>query len=150
MEIARANVEDAEEILAVQKLAYTEEAKLYDGFQIPPLLETLNQLRAKFKTHVFLQATAAGKIVGSIRVLQKDGTCEVSRLMVHPDYQNRGVATKLLLEAENVFPSCRRFELFTGDKSVKNIYLYQKLGYKIFKSEKPQGNVTLVFLEKLR
>jgi ribosomal protein S18 acetylase RimI-like enzyme len=70
--------------------------------------------------------------------------------MVHPDCQNRGIGTKLLLEAERVFPSCRRLELFTGDRSVKNIHLYKKLGYRVFKSEKPEGNVNLVFLEKQR
>jgi ribosomal protein S18 acetylase RimI-like enzyme len=150
VKIGRADIEDAEEILALQRLAYSQEAKLYDNFQIPPLVESLNQLRAKFKTHVFLKATIDGKMVGSVRVLHKEGTCEVGRLMVHPDYQDKGVGSKLLLEAELVSPTCTRFELFTGDKSVKSIYLYEKLGYKIFKSEKPEGNVTLVFLEKLR
>jgi ribosomal protein S18 acetylase RimI-like enzyme len=150
VEIARANVKDAEEILSLQKLAYREEAKLYDDFQIPPLVESLNQLKANFETHVFLKATVDGKIVGSVRVLQNGGTCEVARLMVHPDCQNRGIGTKLLLEAERVFPSCRRLELFTGDRSAKNVHLYKKLGYRVFKSEKPEGNVNLVFLEKRR
>ena len=150
VEIARANVKDAEEILLLQKLAYRQQAKLYNDFQIPPLLESLNQVKANFETHVFLKATFDGKIVGSVRVLQNGDTCEVGRLMVHPDCQDRGIGTKLLLEAERVFPSCRRFELFTGERSVKNIYLYKKLGYRVFKSAKPEGNVNLIFLEKQR
>ena len=150
VEIARANVKDAEEILSLQMLAYRQEAKLYDDFQIPPLVESLNRLKAKFETHVFLKATVNGKIIGSVRVQQKGDTCEVARLMVHPDYQNRGIGTKLLLGAERVFPSCRRLELFTGDRSAKNVHLYMKLGYRVFKSEKPEGNVNLVFLEKQR
>ena len=150
VEIARANVKDAEEILSLQKLAYGKEAKLYDEFQIPPLVESLSQLKANFETYVFLKATVNGKIVGSVRVLRNDSTCEVARLMVHPDCQNRGIGTKLLLEAERVFPTCRRLVLFTGDRSVKNIHLYKKLGYRVFKSEKPKGNVNLVFLEKQR
>jgi len=150
VEIARADLKDAEEILSLQKLAYRQEAKLYDDFQIPPLVESLNQLKANFETHVFLKATVDGKIVGSVRLLQDGDTCEVARLMVYPDCQNRGIGTKLLLEAERVFPSCHRLELFTGDRSVKNIHLYKKLGYRLFKSEKPEGNVNLVFLEKQR
>jgi len=144
-----ANFEDAEEILALQKLAYKSEAKLHGDFQIPPLVENIDELRDKFKTHLFLKATADGKIVGSVRVLQKDNTCHVGRLMVHPDFQNRGIATKLLMEIEEMF-RCGRFELFTGEKSVKAIHLYEKLGYKRFKAEKPAGNVTLIFLEKTR
>jgi ribosomal protein S18 acetylase RimI-like enzyme len=147
--IQAANIEDAKEILALQKLAYKSEAKLHGDFQIPPLVESLDELKDRFKTHVFLKVTADGKIVGSVRVLQKDNTCYVGRLMVHPDFQNRGIATKLLMEIERMF-SCNRFELFTGEKSVKTIRLYEKLGYKRFKVEKPAANVTLVFLKKMR
>ena len=150
MEIEHASLEDAKEILSLQKLAYQIQAKIYDDFQIPPLLETLEQLQVKFKTHIFLKATVDGKIVGSVRVLQQDGTCHIGRLMVHPDYQNQGIATKLLLEIERMFPSCGRFELFTGGKSVRNIHLYEKLGYRVFKTDRPEGNVNLVFLEKTR
>lgn len=149
MHIQTANIEDAEEILALQKLAYKSEAKLHGDFQIPPLVETVNELRDKFKTHVFLKVTANGKIIGSVRVLQRDNTCHIGRLMVHSDFQNRGIATKLLMEIESIF-SCGRLELFTGEKSVKAIHLYEKLGYKRFKLEKPEANVTLVFLEKTR
>jgi ribosomal protein S18 acetylase RimI-like enzyme len=96
-------------------LAYRSEAKLHGDFQIPPLVETINELKDKFKTHVLLKATDDGKIIGSVRVLQKDNTCHIGRLMVHPDFQNRGIATKLLMEIEKTF-SCSRFELFTGEE----------------------------------
>ena len=91
-----------------------------------------------------------GKIIGSVRVLAQDGTCCVGRLMVHLDFQNRGVGSKLLLEAEHIFPSCARFELFTGNKSVRNIRLYDKLGYKRFKTETITDDFKLVFLEKVK
>ncbi len=149
MKIQMANISDAKEILSLQKLAYKSEAKLHDDFQIPPLIETLDELKDKFQTHVFLKATDEGKIIGSVRVLQKENTGYVGRLMVHPDFQNRGIATKLLLEIEKCF-SCVRFELFTGNKSLKTIRLYEKLGYVRFKEETPVDNVTLVFLEKKR
>ncbi len=149
MRIQKANVNDAEEILCLQKLAYKSEAKLHGDFQIPPLVETLEELRDKFQTHVFLKATFEGKIIGSVRVFQKDNTGYIGRLMVHPDFQNRGIATKLLLEIEKSF-SCVRFELFTGSKSIKAIFLYEKLGYVPFKEETPSDYVTLVFLEKKR
>ena len=148
MEIVRANVEDAQEILSLQKIAYRGEAKLYDDFQIPPLIETLDEVKGKFQNYVFLKTLICGKIVGSVRFLHKDGTCYIGRLMVHPDFQNRGIATNLLKEIERVC-SFGRFELFTGDKSIGNIHLYEKLGYKKIKVETPTNNVTLVFFEKV-
>ena len=147
--IEKATIGDAEKIVSLQKLAYQSEAKLHGDFQIPPLVETLDEWKETFKTHlVVLKATFDGKIIGSVRVLAKKGTCYVGRLMTHPDFQNRGVGTKLLLEVERRFPSCSRFELFTGSKSIKNIQLYEKLGYKKFKTKAVGDDAKLVFLEK--
>jgi ribosomal protein S18 acetylase RimI-like enzyme len=150
VDISRARLDDLQEILAIQRLAYRQEAKLYDDYQIPPLTETLEDLKDKFASHTFLKATADGKIIGTVRVLQEGNTCHVGRLAVHPDFQNRGVAAKLLMEVERTFPACGRFELFTGDRSVRSIRLYEKLGYKRFKTERPANNVNLVYLEKTR
>jgi hypothetical protein len=51
-------------------------------------------------------------------------------------------------EIENCFHDSKRYELFTGSKSIKNIYFYKKLGYNIFKTEKLNNQVDLVYLEK--
>jgi len=86
--------------------------------------------------------------VGSVRAEAIGGTCHIGRLIVSPDYQNQGIGTKLMLEIENIFRDSLRYELFTGEKSKKNIYLYQKLSYRIFKSESLSDNVNIVYLEK--
>lgn len=150
VEVTSASVEDAAELLQLQKLAYQKESQLYGGYQIPPLVETLEQLKEVFKTHAFFKVTIDGKIIGSVRVLEENGTCHIGRLMVHPSFQKRGIGTQLLLEVEHKFALCRRFELFTGDRSVGNIRLYEKLGYKRVKEGMQAGNVKLVYLEKTR
>jgi len=86
--------------------------------------------------------------VGSVRAETKNGTCFIGRLVVSPDFQNQGIGASLLMEIEKKFNDSIRYELFTGDKSEKNIYLYQKLGYRVFKSEKQSANVNIVYLEK--
>jgi len=148
--VENADPEDSPQILSIQKLAYQDEAKIYDDFQIPPLLETLQELKSEFNSHAILKATQKGKIVGSVRVQQNSDVCHISRLAVHPEFQNRGIATQLLQRVEELFPSCCRFELFTGEKSLKNIRLYQKLGYEIYAKDQPPGNVTLVYMAKNR
>jgi ribosomal protein S18 acetylase RimI-like enzyme len=149
MQIEKANVNDAQEVLAVQKLAFLGQAKIYNNYSLPPLLETLAELKAAFKTHTILKAVNAGKIVGSVRFLEKDGTCFVGRLLVDPEFQNRGVGTALMLQAENLC-SARRLELFTGELSTKTLNLYKKLGYKQFKTGKDQAGITIIYLEKLK
>ena len=49
---------------------------------------------------------------------------------------------------ETYFPQARRCELFTGHLSARNLYLYEKLDYHKFKSEKVSDKLTKIFLEK--
>lgn len=147
MIIERAIISDAEAILSLQKLVYKSEAEIYNDFNIPPLVQTLKDINDDFERQIFLKATINGKIIGSVRAFAKEETCYVGRLIVHPDFQNQGIGTKLLNNIENIFNS-KRFELFTGHKSGKNLYLYKKLGYKIFKSEKITDSLNLIYLMK--
>jgi len=56
----------------------------------------------------------------------------------------------MLMDAiEREFDGCDRYELFTGFKSQKNLYLYKKLGYKEFKQERLSEKITFIYLEKL-
>ena len=151
MIIKKAEFSDMNEILLLQKLAYESEAKLYNDFNIPPLIQTLKEIEEEFKNHIFLKSMENGKIVGSVRAVLIDSkTCYIGRLNVHPDFQNQGIGTNLMREIENIFKECERFELITGHRSIKNIKLYEKLGYKIFKTEKLTENLNLVYLEKIK
>ena len=137
-----------EEILALQKLAYQSEAQLNNDFTIPPLRQTLDEIHAEFEQTVFLKVEQDGRIVGSVRAREKDGSCYIGRLIVHPDYQNRGIGSRLLAAIEHKL-NCRRFELFTSLRSERNLYLYAKFGYREFKQAALNEQTTLVFLEKV-
>jgi len=149
MIIEQAKVSDAEEILLLQKLSYKSEAEIYKDFNIVPLIQTLKETKRDFENQVILKAVIDGKIIGSVRAFAQDGACYIGRLIVHPDFQNRGIGTKLMNKIEEVFNFCGRFELFTGYKSEKNIHIYQKLGYKAFKIEK-NDNMNFIYMEKIR
>lgn len=146
--ISAASLEDAETILALQKLAYQSEARLYDDFSIPPLLQTLEELRQEFSHKTVLKATLDQRIIGSVRGFQQGDACFMERLIVHPDHQGRGLGTTLMGQIERIFPEARRAELFTGHQSEQNIRLYQRLGYRIFRQEPVTANLSFVFMEK--
>ena len=147
MVIERATIGDAQ-ILTLQKLAYQSEAEIYNDFNISPLIQTLEEIKDDFNDKKFLKAVVNGKIIGPVRALVQEETCYIGRLIIHPDFQNQGTGTKLMDEIERFFSKAKRFELFTGHKSKRNIYLYQKLGYRIFRTEKIADNLELVYLEK--
>lgn len=148
MEIQQAELVDAPAILAIQKAAYISEAERYNDFNIPPLQQTLDELKQEFTTHLFLKAVVASKIVGSVRAREEDGTCYIGRLIVLPEFQRQGIGSALLQAIENNSTGSSRFELFTGADSVENLALYQRFGYQAFKAEKLGNSVSLVFMEK--
>lgn len=148
MTIETAVISDMEEILALQKLSYISEAEICNDFTIPPLLQSIDDIKNEYASKTFLKAVDSGKIIGSVRANVHDDTCYIGKLIVHPDHQNKGIGRALMNSIESHFQGCNRYELFTGQKSEKNLYFYQKLGYRIFKEEKVSENLTFVYLEK--
>mgnify|MGYP001088450290 CR=1 FL=1 len=157
MRIERATLADAEVILELQKLAYRQEAAIYDDYGIAPLHQTLAEMEEDLRQMVVLKAVhaaasreamAGDRVVGSVRALARDDTCFIGRLIVHPDHQNRGIGTRLMAEIEALFPEVRRYELFTGHRSEKNLHLYDKLGYRPRRTQRLSERLTLVYLEK--
>ena len=146
--ILKARETDAAEILRLQYVAYQSEAALYNDFSIQPLTQTLEQALDVFHGSVILKAVVDDKIIGSVRATeQDDGSIYIGKLMVLPDYQNKGIGKRLLQTIENEFPN-RRYWLITGHKSEKNLNLYEKHGYSRFKTEEAAPGLTFVYLEK--
>lgn len=148
MVIKRAVIENAAEILSIQKLAFQSQAKIYNDYELPPLTQTLEEMQEDFDKKVILIAEIDGVIIGSVRGYIEDGTCHIGRLVVHPDFQNKGIGKRLMAEIEEVFSKAERFELFTGHRSEKSLYLYRKIGYEVFRERYIRANQTLVYLEK--
>ena len=148
--IVKASPDDASEILDPQKVAYQKEAVLYDDWNIPPLIQTNSEIHKEFEKRAFLKAIICSRIVGSVRASLDSNTCMVGRLIVHPDFQRNGIGSLLMTNIENEFSCAKRFELFTGIKSVDNIRLYQQIGYKEYREQKLSPKVQIVYMEKLK
>lgn len=114
---------------------------------IPPLLQTLEDLTEEAKSHVILKSVTNGKLIGSVRGCPRPDDCYIGRLIVHPDYQNQGVGRKLMEAIEKELAS-KRYSLTTGNLDEKNLYLYQKLGYKITEREKVSDTLFFVHMVK--
>jgi ribosomal protein S18 acetylase RimI-like enzyme len=150
VEIVDASPDDAEAILALQKVAYEREARRYDDWTIPPMVETLDSVRRQIAGHVVLKAVADGRLAGSVRGVVTDGVCEVCRLSVDPALQRRGIGSALIEAVEQRFMDVEAFELFTGDRSVENLRLYERHGYRHARTQVLTPDVSLIFLRKPR
>jgi GNAT superfamily N-acetyltransferase len=147
--IEPAAVQDAEEILRLQYLAFQSEALIHGDFTIQPLRQTLDELIREFEEGLVLKATANGKIIGSIRAHEAGDAdaVHIGKMIVHPDHQSKGLGKRLLSAIEKEFPD-KRIELFTSVKSDRNLHIYEVMGYKRFREETDGAGIRFVFLEK--
>ncbi|MEW9531423.1 GNAT family N-acetyltransferase [Microbispora sp. NPDC049125] len=148
VEIERAAPADAGEILTLQRAAYVTEAQLYGDPFIPPLVESLGQVRAVIESGVVLKATDGSRVVGAVRGQMSGSTCLVGRLVVAPDRQGQGIGGLLLAALHEAVPDAAVFDLFTGHLSTGNQRLYRRLGYRETHRERVQDHLTLVHLRR--
>lgn len=148
MVVRRAVVVDAPEILALQKSAYQSEAEIYNDYNIQPLRQSLEETVKEICSQHVLILCLNNVIIGSVRAYYKDGTCYIGKLIVAPEFQGRGFGHLLMREIEAAFQYAERFELFTGCRSQRNLYIYQKLGYQIFDERPVSGEFSMIYLRK--
>jgi ribosomal protein S18 acetylase RimI-like enzyme len=146
--ICKAGIEDLPEILALQKSAYLGEAEIYQDFTMQPLQQTMDQIIHEYNSGLFLKAIHDNQIIGSVRAREDGETCYIGKLVVKPELQNKGIGSQLLKEIENRFYHLQRYELFTGQKNLRNLKFYKKHGYIELMKETLSEEHTLVYMEK--
>ena len=142
----------AGEALTVQRAAYVTEAQHYHAPRIPPLVETLDELRADLASGVLaFGAWDGARLAGSVRGRVDGDRMEVARFSVAPDLQGRGIGRALLAAVEAAAPAgVRTFWLITGVDSADNLRLYRTAGYEVVGETTDAAGVTLAVLEKPR
>jgi ribosomal protein S18 acetylase RimI-like enzyme len=147
--IAQAVKVDLPIILDIQRKAFIEVAMTFNLKSMPQIEQTLESLNDEFINCTILKASIANTIVASVRAYNNNDTCYISKLIVLPEYQNKGIGKALMKAMENQFKNnVKRYELFTGARDPRNLYLYDQLGYKYFKTEKYNNVISYVYMEK--
>ena len=144
---------DMPALLEVQKRAFAHTAALYDlsPEYFPPLGEGIDDVLSSFDLgEIALKAVEVrGTIVGGIRADITGDGAEITRVMVDDGYTGRGIGEALLLGLEAALPaSVDRIELFTGERNVGAIHLYERVGYSLSRTEEFEPGVVFVFMVK--
>ncbi|WP_088318793.1 GNAT family N-acetyltransferase [Kineosporia sp. R_H_3] len=149
--LVRLGPADAGELLTLQRAAYVTEAQLHDDVRLPPLVQTLEQLRAELAGPAAAWGLRRGpRLVAAVRLRDLGhGSVDLGRLMVAPDLQGQGLGSRLLLRSEALVPAgTREIHLFTGERSEANLRLYRRHGY-VETHRTPAGGHDLVHLVKV-
>lgn len=123
--------DDAGEVLTIQRAAFASEALIYGDPDMPPLTQTLEELRAELVENVGCVAVSGGRIVGAVRARVDGALLLIGRLAIAPDQQGEGLGTLLLgaVEERGRTAGATEAELFTGGLSEANQRLYEREGY---------------------
>lgn len=143
--------QDAGELLTVQRAAYLIEAERYASFRLPPLTETVDEVRAAIVgDDTVLVARAGHRLVGSVRGRVADGVGHIGRLSVAPDLHGYGIGRRLLHAIEQTLGGrVSRLQLFTGAHSEENLRFYRRSGYADVGLRLIDAGPGLAYLEKL-
>jgi GNAT superfamily N-acetyltransferase len=144
------SVDDAGEVLTLQRAAFVQEALIYDTVDMPPLTQTLDEVRGELEENLGCVALDGQRMVGCVRARVDGDLLLVGRIAIAPDQQGAGLGTELLaaVEQRGREAGATTAELFTGSLSEANIRLYEREGYE--ESERVPGDdgTEQVFLRK--
>lgn len=114
----------AAELLALQRLAYQQEAELIGYAQLPPLRESLPELMDCGER--VLVWREAGVLLAALGYLHDAQGLDICRLMVAPTAQRRGLGRRLLAELAK---QQRPMRVMTAAANLPAIALYQQAGF---------------------
>lgn len=122
-------------------LKYTEE-KIFTQEQVQELFLSVNWISGKYPERLYkalmnsstvLTAWDDAKLVGLIRVLDDtEMLAQIHYVLVHPDYQGKGIAGKMLEHIKEKYKNFLYLEAMPAEK--KNVPFYQKHGFVVMEN----------------
>ncbi len=141
--ITLATPADAQELLVLQRSCWIEEARRNDMWDMPALVETLDDVRAGLAQWQTYVVRDSGRLIGSVRARLEADTWHIARLMVAPDLWGIGLGRRLLEVVEQAAPQQAVFaQLYTGAHSTETIRMYRRAGYRIVTVAEPLAGAT--------
>lgn len=150
MRVEKLNLRDretAEEVWGLQHAAYRIEAALIGVPDLPPLRETVADLQACGESFWGCRAED-GELAGAVSAEREGFKAIVCRVMVHPDWFRRGIASLLLQAAIADFAPDAEWEVTAETRNEPAIALYGKLGFEPAGTFEPAPGVRMLRLRR--
>lgn len=141
----------AETIYQLQQASYAWERDLieYAAPVFPPLKVSPEEIRQS--NEHFIGCWQSNELAGVLSFATSPQQIEIGRLVVHPKYFRRGIATRLLKAVEAQVTDGQSLVVSTAEKNVPAVHLYEKLGYRVVSRNSLSNGIVLVhFLKHLK
>lgn len=138
----------AEQLWALQHAAYRLEADLIGVAGLPPLTETVQSLQ-EYSGTFYGCISHDGELAGALSIkAEKSGEWVISRVMVHPEYVRRGIATRLLQHIQALAPRGTKLAVTAEIRNTPALRLYEQCGFIRSGISQPVPYLTMIRLEK--
>ncbi|WLD92934.1 N-acetyltransferase [Alkalihalobacillus sp. AL-G] len=114
------------ELHQMQKASYQVEADLIGFYRIPPLVETVEELKSCGET--FYGYWENERLAGAVSIIHEDDVCTICRLAVHPDFFQRGIGGSMVTYVVDHLPY-DNWLVSTGKENHPARRLYEKHGF---------------------
>ena len=129
--IRRTYVEEAQDILAVQKEAFREDLERYKDHKTNPANEPIEKLIYKINKNHHYTILIDDIIIGGAEVrLDSEDECYINRIFLSPEYQDSGFGSQIMIFLETEYPSVKKWTLSTPHLNYRNHHFYEKFGFK--------------------
>lgn len=142
------DIKTAEQIVDLQKKAYTVEAELIDFYDIPPLKDTIETITQC--DEVFYGYYEGNELAGLVSYKLEEDLLDIYRVAVHPKHFRKGIAGKMIEYIMEANKEIKKLVVSTGLKNRPAVNLYLKLGFKKTHEVEVAEGVYVVAFEKCR
>jgi ribosomal protein S18 acetylase RimI-like enzyme len=145
--IVRLDLQDeqtVQKLWNMQQRAYRVEAELIGTEDIPPLRESVEQLRICEET--FYGYIEEGELAGAVSFLIEGEKLDIHRMIVDPVHFRKGIASQLLASVHE--HGCRKIVVATGSLNEPAVRLYERHGFTLMDKKEVMPGLWLSFFEK--
>jgi ribosomal protein S18 acetylase RimI-like enzyme len=138
----------ARQIHTVQMAGYQVESALIDYPDLPPLLESIEDIQTSDER--FLGCWCNDQLLGVLSFERQADVVDICRLVVTPEAARRGVGSRLLMAVEASEGDCRLLVVSTAERNLPAVKLYERHGYHLRRRRQLPDGLRLVEFEKER
>ncbi|WP_020060330.1 GNAT family N-acetyltransferase [Bacillus sp. 123MFChir2] len=145
IKIEKASIIDAKRLTEISEKTFNEEAKKWlpdrgdtiDYNIQPPGYASIEMTKYMIKALNSFKILYNETIVGGIIVtISGHSFGRIDRIFVDPNYQGKGIGSKVITLIEQEFSNVKTWDLETSSKQINNHFFYEKMGYEAtFKTE---------------
>lgn len=117
----------ARKILSVQIPSYKIEAQLIQFDGIPQLRDTIEDIMVS--EEIFIGSMEGDKLIGFVSYTETAELIDICRMVVHPNYFRRGIASSLLKHILGLKKEEQQIVVCTGAKNIPAIQLYERFEF---------------------